>query len=403
MITRKFSNWLIVSLVVACALCAFVLTARNSWAARQILSDQLTTGYIYVGDNASNVAAVAVSGVIALASNGVTTFAYSSGGLTDNYIVEADLKAVDSATDEDILTYESTTGDFEWHSVGDLSAGIAADIAEGELADSTVVSADIKDGTVAEADLKVVDSPTDEDFLTYESTTGDFEWHSISDLSGLIAADIAEGELADAIVVEADLKVVDSPTDEDFLTYEATTGDFEWHSISDLSGLIAADIAEGELADAIVVEADLKVVDTATDEDVLTYEATTGDFEWHSVGELFTFVTTVSESTTERVCTSADYGKLIMISSNAAVTITLPSNGAPAGRWIDFMVTGTTDDCAPTIQAETLDSLVGPNDIDLDSVTYGSGHRLGAYLRVISDGALWHAINVGSTTMTGTD
>ena len=62
--------------------------------------------------------------------------------------------------------------------VSDVSDEIAADIAEGELADSIILSADIKDGVIAETDLKVVDSPADEDIFTYEITNGDFEWHS---------------------------------------------------------------------------------------------------------------------------------------------------------------------------------------------------------------------------------
>jgi hypothetical protein len=73
----------------------------------------------------------------------------SEGKLTDSTIVEADLKAVDAASDEDFLSYESTTGDFEWHS----AAEIAGKFTEGVLADSIIVSADIKDGEVADADL----------------------------------------------------------------------------------------------------------------------------------------------------------------------------------------------------------------------------------------------------------
>lgn len=40
--------------------------------------------------------------------------------LEADIILESYLKAVDSATDEDILTYESTTGDFEWHSIDEM-------------------------------------------------------------------------------------------------------------------------------------------------------------------------------------------------------------------------------------------------------------------------------------------
>lgn len=40
--------------------------------------------------------------------------------LPTDSVDEADLKAVNAATDEDILTYESTTGDFEWHTPAEL-------------------------------------------------------------------------------------------------------------------------------------------------------------------------------------------------------------------------------------------------------------------------------------------
>lgn len=115
-------------------------------------------------------------------------------------------------------------------------------------------------------------------------------------------------------------------------------------------------------------------------------------------------VTPVTEATTTRICTSADYGKTIMVTTNAAVAITLPANGAAAGSWIEVMTgAGATDSCAPTIAAATTDTLVGPNDPDLKSVTWGTGHRIGAQARFISDGSFWHVRNLGGTTMTYTD
>lgn len=44
--------------------------------------------------------------------------AISEGALANDSIVEADLKAVDAAADEECLTYETTTGDFEWQTCG---------------------------------------------------------------------------------------------------------------------------------------------------------------------------------------------------------------------------------------------------------------------------------------------
>jgi len=113
-------------------------------------------------------------------------------------------------------------------------------------------------------------------------------------------------------------------------------------------------------------------------------------------------VTPVSDATATRVCTSADYGKVIILSQAGAVAVTLPANGAAAGSWIDFMVL-SSNDTAPTISAATVDTMVGPNDIDLDSVTWATANRIGAYARFISDGSFWHALNLGGTTMTYTD
>lgn len=113
-------------------------------------------------------------------------------------------------------------------------------------------------------------------------------------------------------------------------------------------------------------------------------------------------LTTVADATATRICTAADYGKLIMISSNAAVAVTLPANGAAAGSWIDFMVIGN-DSCAPTVAAATADTLITLNSADSDSVTFGSGHRIGAYLRCISNGSFWLAINLSQATMTVND
>jgi hypothetical protein len=97
--------------------------------------------------------------------------------------------------------------------------------------------------------------------------------------------------------------------------------------------------------------------------------------------------------------TSAHYGKALLINTNAAVAVTLPANGAAAGSWFDVVIIGS-DACAPTISAATADTLIAPNDAAADSVTFGTGHRIGAAVRFISTGSFWIAINLGSTTMT---
>lgn len=74
---------------------------------------------------------------------------FQAGDIAANAIVEAALKAVDTASDEDFLSYESTTGDFEWHS----AAEIQGKFTEGSYANSTILSADVKDGELVNADI----------------------------------------------------------------------------------------------------------------------------------------------------------------------------------------------------------------------------------------------------------
>lgn len=64
----------------------------------------------------------------------------------------------------------------------DITADLEEEVTEGSLADSTILSADIKDNELLEADLKAVDAAVDEDILTYETTGGDFEWHSVAEV-----------------------------------------------------------------------------------------------------------------------------------------------------------------------------------------------------------------------------
>ena len=82
--------------------------------------------------------------------------------------------------------------------------------------------------------------------------------HASSDLtcSGetlLLAGDsVEEAELADDAVQEEHLKAVDTPVDEDIVTYEATTGDFEYHTCAEITG--SADLCDGGDADTLTNE-----------------------------------------------------------------------------------------------------------------------------------------------------
>lgn len=177
-------------------------------------------------------------GDITVASSG------ASWTIDNDAVDEAMLKAVDTANDEECLTYETTTGDFEWQTcsgvvgndtevifndggsalAGDagmtydktndkLSLGKALNIAgqpgdapttsgtgvtdgdKGDITvsasgatwtidDSTITSAKITDGTMLPADFPST-GLTDEYCLTYESTGTTFEWQSCSGGGGV--------------------------------------------------------------------------------------------------------------------------------------------------------------------------------------------------------------------------
>jgi len=96
----------------------------------------------------------------------------------------------DSATGSEVIFVNEAT----FKSTFNMEAGtdFEAVVTEGSLADSTIVSDDIKDGEVVAADIGTNAVKVDE--------------LDVSDVSDNIAGDIAEGELADSIILTADIK-----------------------------------------------------------------------------------------------------------------------------------------------------------------------------------------------------
>src|SRR3990167_11028735 len=72
--------------------------------------------------------------------SGTSSFAAT---IADNKILESMLKAVDAAVDEDILTYEATTGDFEWHSVAEVKSSMSLNLVENTALTTWAGSANI--------------------------------------------------------------------------------------------------------------------------------------------------------------------------------------------------------------------------------------------------------------------
>lgn len=88
------------------------LTITTGDASRTLtLSGDATISGTNTGDQT-----ITLSGDVSGSGTGAITTTIGSDKIT-----EAMLKAVNAAADEDILTYETTTGDFEWHTPGELS------------------------------------------------------------------------------------------------------------------------------------------------------------------------------------------------------------------------------------------------------------------------------------------
>jgi hypothetical protein len=115
----------------------------------EIAADAVKASELDVTDVSDDIAADIAEGE--LADSIIVT-----ADIKDGEIIEPDINADSAPDDGDILTYDSTGTNFEWitpNAGTDITADLEEEVTEGSLADSVIVSADIKDGTVTCADL----------------------------------------------------------------------------------------------------------------------------------------------------------------------------------------------------------------------------------------------------------
>lgn len=124
--------------------------------------------------------------------------------------------------DGEVIANDTIDNDsIDWGDMTDLTTDGAVswgNIAEGELADSAVVSADVKDGVITEVDLNVTNSPgagEDNYVLTYNHAATNFTWAPDADTGGATAYDdIGDPDAASSITF-ADGETVTWATAED--------------------------------------------------------------------------------------------------------------------------------------------------------------------------------------------
>ena len=267
--------------------------------------------------------------------------------LDDNYIELSDIfggdvngnyTAIVIGADAVALTTD-TTGNY----VANLTAGAGITVSGGgtENANVTVsatlgtsiTSSEIVDSNITEPDLYISNAPTDNYILSYNAATGGFTW--VQDQAGndtfsaTTVNDVTWGNDTDGnitwtfdpsgnnVILNIWPQVFNISTGTlqeggyDVLTINDSFGgdvsgiynaiaiaadavkaaDIDWGDLTDLDEggtVIWGNIAEGELADSTVVEADLKAIDAPHDEEILTYDTYIGDFEWETPEELFT-------------------------------------------------------------------------------------------------------------------
>lgn len=128
----------------------------------------------------------------------------------------------------------------------------------------------------------------------------------------------------------------------------------------------------GLIADDAVDQWDLKTVNEPVDEDIFTYESTTGDFEWHTPAELgLATEAAMGESlwTFDQFCDGFEFS--LRTGSDAVTEITVYDNLAndSVGHFARHVHTGTTADKVDTVVASRKLPM-GMDGTGVDSVTY---------------------------------
>lgn len=165
----------------------------------------------------------------------------------------------DHQIDADTTTWDATrywVGQ-QGYITGNESITLSGDVSgTGTTAITTTIGAD----KILESMLKEVSTtPGDEDFLTYEGTGGDFEWHSIADLD--LATQTWHGSNDDDVPESGDFtNLLDSEVDHDGLTNTHNLSTDIVHSVIDsvaiaLTGVLRSDAGllsiDGDVSDLV--------------------------------------------------------------------------------------------------------------------------------------------------------
>ncbi|MEX2055188.1 MAG: hypothetical protein WD972_03310, partial [Candidatus Andersenbacteria bacterium] len=194
-------------------------------------------------------------------------------------VLESHLKAVDAAGDEECLTYETTTGDFEWQlcdSVVDtddqnLFETFAVSGQSDVVADSATDTFTLAGGTNITI---TTNASTDTITIAATDTNTTYAAGNDLDLTGTTF------DLESTLDIVSTINLAGTGTLNGLDAIDAT-GEATLESTLDIGGDISGTgLSSVTIGADKVLESHLKAVDAAGDEECLTYETTTGDFEW---------------------------------------------------------------------------------------------------------------------------
>jgi hypothetical protein len=157
----------------------------------------------------------------ALASNGSNCSAGSAAGGVDASGAAEDCADYEEDLANEAGLYAALSDVSRFWESGDL-------INAGSIEGNILVNDSVDDDAIDFVDITLADFTNDASFITGNETitlSGDVTGSGATAITTTIASDK---------VLESMLKAVDTANDEDILTYESTTGDFEWHSSSEI-------------------------------------------------------------------------------------------------------------------------------------------------------------------------
>ena len=271
-------------------------------------------------------------------------------------VTEAMLKAVNGATDEYLLTYESTTGDFEWVQHAPTASALAANGADcsagnyplgvdaSGASESCTADDDTPDSDGEVPDAITVTGAVSPSTFTFpasaapaQTTDAQAIWDSDDNRltvgDGVSTLVIYPGAHAGAV---SDGGAATTATALAANGGNCTVGNYPLGV--DASGAVESCTADSTTpASDAVTEAMLKAVDAASDEECLTYESTVGDFEWQSCG---TGIGGSTGATDDAILIADGVGGATLAASAATLTaagsLTIPSGqtmNAAAGAY----------------------------------------------------------------------